>query len=755
MFPPTVPPVWPSRTACCSHPSFPTQSNEDGHFAFVDQSSVEGDFPSSTVPEIAFQVAGMPYTSASVPADRQCMNCLTDQQAFDPCASSQYGVFDDQNYYLGDLTKPGNGYGMAFASSGQYYQDAPVGPSTTPAPLNVVQFAINGCPTSMDSLVPDIEYPVSHAWTSSAQQAASNTSSEMRDDSTDSNLSGGTLDPQESNSDYSVLTADEPAYVADVGSTVQQFVSIINGLQNSGTLDEVRHLRLEVLKKDLEIKELLSKHRASKKSWRRRNNARPTPLTGVHHPSHNSFKSSASDRRLSPSELKAQASAVRVCKRRAFNDRERQVIAETRRIGACLPCRKRKGKCEPIPEDPQGRCVSCALMKLQIAHIPCIRTRIKEVRLYRLGTSENDTWTRNDEIQSNVTELSNLINPRNKKALRLRASKLRQGKLLQTFNSTLMVEATQFAPVRGDVTSYHWMIDGERTELHIPPFALASIKNTHHAVQDYIKRNLCSYVAIYLSGSAIAFRTFKLAIEKARLEEKPFLKCALNLWMATRLIEEPWQIEGNDTLGVQLEETSGTPFNGIIPIPPVMDSQFDQVVIQKILHPLREELLKALDRKISRCKREEWFETFLAVFILLNNIEIATAHDHEFAHFHGHVKPRGSRFEDYNLVEGYFHGAQTLIAHFRDILNGHAPFTADWRRNHPDLLANLSEKEALYFDLLTKDVIKMRDEVESLRANHKYERTLYWCHQLFYQEWDCSPIKIRELSEVESRAGGM
>ena len=86
-----------------------------------------------------------------------------------------------------------------------------------------------------------------------------------------------------------------------------------------------------------------------------------------------------------------------------------------------------------------------------------------------------------------------------------------------------------------------------------------------------------------------------------------------------------------------VEDTVGTPYEGKIPVSPVMDSQFDQIIIQSILNPLRTQVHRMLDVKISRAKREDWFETYLGVFLQLNNIEIATAHDHEFATFHGHV----------------------------------------------------------------------------------------------------------------------
>ena len=90
-------------------------------------------------------------------------------------------------------------------------------------------------------------------------------------------------------------------------------------------------------------------------------------------------------------------------------------------------------------------------------------------------------------------------------------------------------------------------------------------------------------------------------------------------------------------MGVKPVEDPESPWAGKIPISPVMDTQIDRIVIKSILNPLRKQVLKDLDLKLTRCKREDWFEIFLVIFILLNNVEIATAHDHEFATFYGHV----------------------------------------------------------------------------------------------------------------------
>jgi len=67
-----------------------------------------------------------------------------------------------------------------------------------------------------------------------------------------------------------------------------------------------------------------------------------------------------------------------------------------------------------------------------------------------------------------------------------------------------------------------------------------------------------------------------------------------------------------------------------------MDTHLDRVVIQNIPQPLRQEVLKMLQEKIFKKKRGDRFEIFATIFIMLNSVEIATAHDHEFATFFGH-----------------------------------------------------------------------------------------------------------------------
>lgn len=87
---------------------------------------------------------------------------------------------------------------------------------------------------------------------------------------------------------------------------------------------------------------------------------------------------------------------------------------------------------------------------------------------------------------------------------------------------------------------------------------------------------------------------------------------------------------GEDTLGVQRIEDPNNPWVGTIPIPPMIDTQLDQIVIQDILIPLREKILQALQAKIQNHRPDTWFEVYSTIFILLNSIEASQAHSNRF-----------------------------------------------------------------------------------------------------------------------------
>jgi hypothetical protein len=112
---------------------------------------------------------------------------------------------------------------------------------------------------------------------------------------------------------------------------------------------------------------------------------------------------------------------------------------------------------------------------------------------------------------------------------------------------------------------------------------------------------------------------------------------ALILWSTTRLIERTWRICGKDTLGLEPVLDKSNPWCNIIPVTPIMDQQLDQIVIREVLTPLKIYILKELHSRMENREKAKryWFEIFLTIFVLLNNVETQLSMERQFAQRYG------------------------------------------------------------------------------------------------------------------------
>lgn len=66
-----------------------------------------------------------------------------------------------------------------------------------------------------------------------------------------------------------------------------------------------------------------------------------------------------------------------------------------------------------------------------------------------------------------------------------------------------------------------------------------------------------------------------------------------------------------------------------------MDTQIDDIVIRDLFMPLGQSILKVLDSKIGTRRRQDWFEIYLATFVIMNNFEFVFADVLEYSTRHG------------------------------------------------------------------------------------------------------------------------
>jgi hypothetical protein len=77
-------------------------------------------------------------------------------------------------------------------------------------------------------------------------------------------------------------------------------------------------------------------------------------------------------------------------------------------------------------------------------------------------------------------------------------------------------------------------------------------------------------------------------------------------------------------MGVQPTEEHGHPYDGFIPVTPIMDTQLDDLVIRDLLAPLTAQFLKRLKAKIDERKSENWMEIHFAMFIM-KGLKVSTS----------------------------------------------------------------------------------------------------------------------------------
>ncbi|KAI9672461.1 MAG: hypothetical protein M1817_003227 [Caeruleum heppii] len=386
-------------------------------------------------------------------------------------------------------------------------------------------------------------------------------------------------------------------------------------------------------------------------------------------------------------------------------------------------------------DSPFRICASC--LKVRVLKAPCSRAKIPDIVLFRLGLPKDDPlrcWTERQE----VFQLRDVD---------LYVDKPRKLLLTQDLGHTLMVSVGPFLRGATDHTSYIWEDKEGQHELEMPPYVIINMEEGKRNVIDYHRHSRASYIEHLTDGcNSMIQDTFRFAIHFTREHEGSLLRQALDLWAASRLIERPWRICGPDTLGQEPVAKPGNPWNGIIPVTPVMDTQLDQVVIQEVLHPIAASVTRMLERKIAVNHREDFFEIYLTIFVLLNNFEWMLAATREFAQRYGmsgRLGPRGK----YSVCESHLHTAKILLAHFHFVCRGSVPFSLAHESLKALKLKNIGRDQ---LQLMQQTQEKVKNQEESLRAlqkGHKYETEMYLAHQIYFADWDSSPTYIEELPD--------
>ncbi|KAK6334551.1 hypothetical protein TWF730_003765 [Orbilia blumenaviensis] len=430
--------------------------------------------------------------------------------------------------------------------------------------------------------------------------------------------------------------------------------------------------------------------------------------------------------------------------RSSFNSEDREKTALTRGLGACEPCRRLKVRCNR--QNSYSPCERCSSVKHNLSRPPCVHITIIGLKVHRDGSTLTDKLKNWVERQLASVEQSRAISDGHDF---LPYEQPRKISVTQDLELELEITVALFDQEAGDKTSYYWVDSkGKKKEIDMPHYFIYDMEEAKRNMERYARQARPLYIKEYLKNTnPIIQKTFEIACQHAKNARSTLIIDALSLWTATRLTEKPWRICGDDLLGVDPYTEEGHPFHGIVPVTPIMDTQIDEITIKTLLYPLREKVLQALHHKLEERRREDWLEIFLAVFILLCDIEWILSDVIKFTKRH-HIQPREHAQDKPSLVEAYVHTCKTLLSHFHSY-KGAMPFQVDWNKSTD--FSGLPSSHIDYIRSLQSRIAVQEAELKTLKNASMYETPMFWCYQAIVEGWrgDVNVGKIPYYTEED------
>ncbi|KAF1986481.1 hypothetical protein K402DRAFT_393542 [Aulographum hederae CBS 113979] len=419
--------------------------------------------------------------------------------------------------------------------------------------------------------------------------------------------------------------------------------------------------------------------------------------------------------------------------RSAFKEPERKGTAKTRKLGACGRCRGNRIRCNRT-DSPYELCQTCAKsfkVSPSTLKMPCFLATIIDAVLFRPKPMPAHPLECSRE---SVFELLD-INPSASQSIELRLTQdVGIGK-------DLIVYVTGYESQPGDKTAHKWRSGPGWQTKEMPHYCIHRLEEVTKNILQYIERSRGAYLNSTMRGSdsdPITVAIFTEAAKYAKLHPTSTVHQALSLFAVTRIIERDWRIAGPKTLGESVITDPQSPWVGKVPVTPMMDTQLDQIVIQKYLVPTRKKMLEELQRLVNEKKKEDFWEVFLTMAVLLTNGERLLLGSRRNAVRYG----AKGRYNSLELAERYFHACKIMLSHFHYVSRGSMPLISGQIAGANN---GLDAEQQAFLTQIRGKVFERRPQLDNLRHSNAYEDPLYWTHQLFTDRWNPSESTLKEV----------
>jgi hypothetical protein len=187
--------------------------------------------------------------------------------------------------------------------------------------------------------------------------------------------------------------------------------------------------------------------------------------------------------------------------------------------------------------------------------------------------------------------------------------------------------------LQSDTFNYHWNANGEEKCIRVPPFACDDNEKVYLEIPSLLKHSeqaVESWITDHHKDDEIARITYAEAKRFCEEHQSQVIADALSLQRDTIVSQGVGSVLAESFhLLLQDEDCDDiskcTAYDGEAsgqerPIPMAVQHQIEVVILQR-MDMKRKKLLRDLDQLFLQAKPKPWYEIFLAVFILLKNME--------------------------------------------------------------------------------------------------------------------------------------
>jgi len=427
----------------------------------------------------------------------------------------------------------------------------------------------------------------------------------------------------------------------------------------------------------------------------------------------------------SQSQALSQSSSHKIRKKRSpYQGAKKKDTHLTRQVHACVRCRMQRNRCIPDPTNPRGPCLTCQQKTVRMSRLPCLRYMVTDSTLFRTGLDYMPFYRTHPMIGPKHGDF-HIERQWTNSSMKILCVGQLQGPM------SFQVELREFPPPANPTD-----VDLKGRPMYAVPWAIADPDAVVQAMNEYIDRTITQYLYEYLDDTNhLVWDIFQQAYRSSVFPiPNRMLQKTLRLWVACRFIESKWRcwsVDGRPDS--DLSSAPRDPFYDWDSLPSYLDYQLASIIIQRILTPLRKDVLRNLQGTFNIHNAKDWYVTFLTSFILLQNYEMQMNFQRQFA---SRRKAR-VQYLDMPLVRATNSGAKTILAHFHYCYKGQQLFSKefDWMSPKVRRMARLDPEQTSFMGQCRDAVVEKAPKFEAINHSDSYHEPYWYTSQLFDSDW--------------------